>query len=356
MTDRPELRKRSANFVPLSPVSFLARAAAFFGDRVAVVHGERRFTYRQFYARARQLAHALTKAGISRGDTVAILAANTPAMLEAHYAAPMIGAVLNPDQHPPRCAADRLLPRARRGQAAAGRPRVPRHHRPGAREARAQAPDRHRHRRCGDGRARRGSAASSTRTSSPRAIRSSPTPAPRTSGTPSACSTPPAPPATPRAPSTAIAAPTSARSPTRSPSSSTTRAATCGRCRCSTARAGPTPGRSRRRAATHVCLRKVEPKRIFDAIAEHRDHAHVRGADRAQHARPRAGRRQARPAAAHQGGNRRRRAAGRRHRAHGGDGLRGAAPLRHHRELRALGLLRADVGVAGAVRRPSATP
>ena len=63
---------------------------------IAIVHGERRFTYRQFYARARQLAHALTKAGIKRGDTVAILAANTPAMLEAHYAAPMIGAILNP--------------------------------------------------------------------------------------------------------------------------------------------------------------------------------------------------------------------------------------------------------------------
>jgi len=94
--ERPELRKRSANFVPLTPVSFLARAAEFFGERIAIVHGERRFTYRQFYARARQLAHALTKAGIRRGDTVAILAANTPAMLEAHFAAPMIGAVLNP--------------------------------------------------------------------------------------------------------------------------------------------------------------------------------------------------------------------------------------------------------------------
>jgi 3-(methylthio)propionyl---CoA ligase len=96
MKDRPELRKCHANFVPLSPVSFLARAAEFFGDRLAIVHGEQRFTYRQFYARARQLAHALTKAGIERGDTVAILAANVPAMLEAHYAAPMIGAVLNP--------------------------------------------------------------------------------------------------------------------------------------------------------------------------------------------------------------------------------------------------------------------
>jgi fatty-acyl-CoA synthase len=94
--ERPELRKRPANFVALSPVSFIARAADFFGDRTAVIHGERRFTYREFYARARRLAHALVKAGIRRGDTVAILAPNVPAMLEAHYAAPMIGAILNP--------------------------------------------------------------------------------------------------------------------------------------------------------------------------------------------------------------------------------------------------------------------
>ena len=94
--ERPELRKRSANFVPLSPVSFLARAADFFGDRTAVIHGNRRFSYAEFYARSRRLAHALSKAGVKRGDTVAILAANVPAMLEAHYAAPMIGAILNP--------------------------------------------------------------------------------------------------------------------------------------------------------------------------------------------------------------------------------------------------------------------
>ena len=94
--ERPELRKRPANFVPLSPVSFIARAADFFGERAAVIHGNRRFTYKEFYARTRRLAHALTKAGIKRGDTVAILAPNVPAMLEAHYAAPMIGAILNP--------------------------------------------------------------------------------------------------------------------------------------------------------------------------------------------------------------------------------------------------------------------
>jgi fatty-acyl-CoA synthase len=94
--ERPELRKRPANFVPLTPVSFLKRAAGFFGERIGVIHGARRFTYAEFYARARRFAHALTKAGIKRGDTVSIVAANTPALLEAHYAVPMIGAVLNP--------------------------------------------------------------------------------------------------------------------------------------------------------------------------------------------------------------------------------------------------------------------
>lgn len=93
---RPELRKCAANYVPLTPVSFIARAAKFFPDRTAVIHGDRRLTYSEFYARTRQLAEALTKAGITRGDTVAILAPNIPAMLEAHYAVPMIGAVLNP--------------------------------------------------------------------------------------------------------------------------------------------------------------------------------------------------------------------------------------------------------------------
>ncbi|MEZ5909540.1 MAG: AMP-binding protein [Hyphomicrobiaceae bacterium] len=94
--DRPELTKRPANYVPLTPVSFLARAARVFAARTAVIHGARRFTYAELYARARRLADALAQAGVRRGDTVAILAANTPALLEAHYAAPMIGAVLNP--------------------------------------------------------------------------------------------------------------------------------------------------------------------------------------------------------------------------------------------------------------------
>ena len=96
MDNRPELAKGPANYVPLSPVSYLARAADIFGDRVAIVHGERRINYRTFYGRCRRLADALARAGIGHGDTVAILAANSPALLEAHYAVPMLGAVLNP--------------------------------------------------------------------------------------------------------------------------------------------------------------------------------------------------------------------------------------------------------------------
>ncbi|MCB1511418.1 MAG: AMP-binding protein, partial [Hyphomicrobiaceae bacterium] len=93
---RPELAKGPANYVPLSPIAFLRRAATFFADRTAVIDRDRRFTYAEFYARTRRLAHALSKAGVGRGDTVAILAANVPALLEAHYAVPMLGAVLNP--------------------------------------------------------------------------------------------------------------------------------------------------------------------------------------------------------------------------------------------------------------------
>ncbi len=83
-----------ANYVPLSPVSFLARAAQIYPNRVAVIHGDRRTTYAQFAERARRLASALAKAGVGKGDTVAIMAPNTPEMLEAHYAVPMLGAVL----------------------------------------------------------------------------------------------------------------------------------------------------------------------------------------------------------------------------------------------------------------------
>jgi fatty-acyl-CoA synthase len=88
------LDRRPANHVPLSPISFLVRAARIYPDRIAVIHGDHRFTYAQFLDRVRRLASALSRAGVGQGDTVAIIAPNTPPMLEAHYAVPMLGAVL----------------------------------------------------------------------------------------------------------------------------------------------------------------------------------------------------------------------------------------------------------------------
>ena len=90
-----DLKRNAANFQPLTPLSFLARAAEVYPDATAIVHGARSWNYRQFYARARQLASALSRRGIKRGDTVSVMLANTPAMIEAHYGVPMAGAVLN---------------------------------------------------------------------------------------------------------------------------------------------------------------------------------------------------------------------------------------------------------------------
>ena len=88
------LDRMPANYVPLSPVSFLLRAARVYGPRVAVVHGDRRHSYAEFLERARRLSSALAQLGVAKGDTVAIMAPNIPEMLEAHYAVPMLGAVL----------------------------------------------------------------------------------------------------------------------------------------------------------------------------------------------------------------------------------------------------------------------
>lgn len=84
-----------ANFQPLSPVSFLKRAALVRPDHTAIVHGKRRYTYAQFWDRSQRLAAALSKRGIGKGDCVAIMGANTPEMLEAHNGVPLTGAVLN---------------------------------------------------------------------------------------------------------------------------------------------------------------------------------------------------------------------------------------------------------------------
>src|SRR3974390_229356 len=90
-----DLDRNPANFQPLTPLGFLERAAAVFPDHTAIIHGPLRRSYAEFYARTRRLASALAKRGIKRGDTVSIMMANTPAMLECHYGVPMCQAVLN---------------------------------------------------------------------------------------------------------------------------------------------------------------------------------------------------------------------------------------------------------------------
>jgi len=89
------LERNPANFQPLTPLSFLERAASIFPDQTAIVHGRLRRSYSEFYTRARRLASALARRGITRNQTVSALLANTPAMLECHYGVPMCGAVLN---------------------------------------------------------------------------------------------------------------------------------------------------------------------------------------------------------------------------------------------------------------------
>jgi fatty-acyl-CoA synthase len=90
-----DLDRNPANFQPLTPLGFLERAANVFPQHTAIIHGPLRRTYAEFYARARQLGSALAKHGIKRGDSVSVLLANTPAMLECHYGVPMTQGVLN---------------------------------------------------------------------------------------------------------------------------------------------------------------------------------------------------------------------------------------------------------------------
>jgi len=89
------LDRTPANYQPLTPLVFLERAASVHPDHVAIIHGSEKIAYRDFYARSRQLASALQARGIGKGDTVSVMLANTPAMLEAHYGVPMVGAVLH---------------------------------------------------------------------------------------------------------------------------------------------------------------------------------------------------------------------------------------------------------------------
>src|SRR5437763_9794177 len=93
--DAEHLARGPANFTALTPLGFLARAALIYPDNIAVIDGERHFTYREFYERCLRFTDALRRRGIGPGDTVSVLAPNVPALLEAHYGVPMAGAVLN---------------------------------------------------------------------------------------------------------------------------------------------------------------------------------------------------------------------------------------------------------------------
>jgi fatty-acyl-CoA synthase len=89
------LDKNAANFVPLSPIGFLLRSAEVYPQRTSVIHGERRYTWRETLERCRRLASALAEHGVGRGDTVAVMAPNVPEAFEATFGVPMVGAVLN---------------------------------------------------------------------------------------------------------------------------------------------------------------------------------------------------------------------------------------------------------------------
>ncbi|HEY4664668.1 MAG TPA: acyl-CoA synthetase [Comamonas sp.] len=89
------LDRNAANFAALTPLSFIERTASVYPDRLAIIHGNLRQTWGQTYARCRQLASSLQRAGIGKNDTVAVILPNTPPMVEAHFGVPMAGAVLN---------------------------------------------------------------------------------------------------------------------------------------------------------------------------------------------------------------------------------------------------------------------
>ncbi len=89
------LGKNAANYTPLTPLSFIVRTAAVYPDKASLIHGNKRFTWSETYARCRRLASALAKRGLGPGDTVSIMGSNTPEMYEAAFGVPMSGAALN---------------------------------------------------------------------------------------------------------------------------------------------------------------------------------------------------------------------------------------------------------------------
>lgn len=90
-----ELPRTPANFVALSPLRYLERAAYIYPDQASIIHGKRQISWKETYQRCCQFASQLKQLGIEKNDTVSVLLPNIPAMIEAHFAVPMAGAVLN---------------------------------------------------------------------------------------------------------------------------------------------------------------------------------------------------------------------------------------------------------------------
>ena len=88
------MSEKIVNFDELTPVNFLKRTASIYPNKTAIVYNDRRYNYTEFQTRVNRLANALVKVGVKQGDKVAFICPNTPPMLEAHFAVPMIGAAL----------------------------------------------------------------------------------------------------------------------------------------------------------------------------------------------------------------------------------------------------------------------
>ena len=203
-----DLPRNPANFAPISPLSFIERAADVYPQRLAIIHGDLRRTWSEVYTRCRRLASALASHGIGKGDTVAVMLPNTPAMVEAHFGIPMCGAVLNALNT--RLDAETVAFMLDHGEAKARAGRFGIRRRDEGRRSRCARP----RARCWSSTSwtrcsramRRASARRPTTTSSPAATRRSHGSCRPTSGTRSRSTTPAGPPATPRAWSTTIAA------------------------------------------------------------------------------------------------------------------------------------------------------
>ena len=323
------LGKNPANHQPLTPLGFLARAAQVFPNHPAVVHGATAYSYAEFYTRARQLASALWKLGIGKNDTVSVMLPNMPAMLEAKYGVPMAGAVLNSINTRLDAAIIAFMLDHAETKVLITDPRIFAGHRRGADAAQGEAA-RHRLRRSGIHRARRAPVGTwNTKSSSRRRPGLRLADAGRRVGRD-------------RAqlhlghhrrsqgrrlsPSRRLSARARQR---RSPAAWASIRSICGRCRCSIATAGASPGRCRSSPAPMSACARCAPAPIFDAIADPQGHASVRRADRDVDAAQRAGGRE--EAAAARGRVRHRRGAA----AGGGAGGDEGGRLQRHPCLRA---------------------